>query len=155
MFRMLLGVGLAATMATAFAGAVSAAEFGPAGAHKEFQEAFNARDWEKVRILLADEVVFQRASSTDVFAGPDAVIGNLQGTIADQWNVKFAKLEPAAHLVGKDGRVVERGDFAVTAGAASDACYAGSYMMTWAPKGDGWALQILNWQDVETDMSNC
>jgi hypothetical protein len=151
MFRTLLW----GSLLVAFATVAPAADFGPAEAHSEFQEAFNARDWDKVRMLLADEVVFQRASSTDVFAGPDAVIGNLQGTIADQWNVKFAKLEPAAHLAGKDGRVVERGDFAVTAGAASDACYAGSYMMTWMPKGDGWALQILNWQDVETDMSNC
>ncbi len=135
--------------------AAPAADFAPASAHAEFQEAFNSRDWDKVRTLLADDIVFQRATSTDIFAGPDAVMGNLQGTIADQWNVKFAKLTPEAHLAGKDGRVVERGAFAITAGAANDSCYAGSYMMTWMPKGDGWALQILNWQDVETDMSNC
>lgn len=145
-----LGSGLIALATVALAG-----DFGPAGAHADFQQAFNARDWDKVRTLLADDVVFQRATSADVFSGPDAVLGNLQGTIADEWNVKFAKLMPEAHLVGKDGRVVERGDFAVTAGAADDSCYAGSYMMTWVPKGDGWALQVLNWQDVETEMSNC
>jgi hypothetical protein len=53
--------------------------------------------------------------------------------------------------------VVERGDFAITAGADDGSCYAGSYMMTWAPQdgGDDWKLQILNWQDLETSLENC
>ena len=146
---------LGAAVAVAMSAAAAADDFGPASAHSDFQDAFNARDWEKVRALLADDVVFQRATSTDVHSGPDAVLGNLEGTIAGEWNVKFARLEPQGHIVGKDGRVVERGEFAITAGAADDSCYAGSYMMTWVPKGDGWALQVLNWQDVEADMSNC
>ncbi len=146
-----LGAALSAVLSTIAAGA----DFGPAKAHDAFREAFNARNWEGVRTLLADDVVFQRAASTDVHAGPDAVIGNLDGTIASEWNVKFVRLEPTDHIVGKDGRVVERGDFAVTAGAADDSCYAGSYMMTWVPRGDGWALQVLNWQDVEAEMSAC
>ncbi len=151
MFRTLVGISLAASLA-----AVAAAkDFGPASAHSEFRDAFNARDWDTVRTLLADDAVFQRATSAEVHSGPDAVIGSLRDPLADQWNVKFAKLSPQAHLVGKDGRVVERGDLALTAGAADDSCYAGSYMMTWVPKADGWALQVLNWQDVETEMSNC
>jgi hypothetical protein len=28
-------------------------------------------------------------------------------------------------------------------------------MMTWVPKGDAWQLQILSWQDLETDLANC
>jgi hypothetical protein len=60
-------------------------------------------------------------------------------------------------FTGNDGRVVERGDFAITAGADDSACYAGSYMMTWAPQdgGDDWKLQILSWQDLETGVENC
>lgn len=147
---------LAASLGVVLSTGAIAAEFGPVKAHDAFREAFNARDWDKVRTQLADDVVFQRATSTDIHSGPDAVLGNLQAPLADEWNVKFAKLETENHLVGKDGRVVERGDFAITAGAADDSCYAGSYMMTWVPKGDdGWALQVLNWQDVEADMSSC
>ncbi len=51
--------------------------------------------------------------------------------------------------------MVERGDFAVTAGAADDSCYAGSYMMTWAPVDGDWGLQLLAWQDVEVDLAGC
>ncbi len=52
--------------------------------------------------------------------------------------------------------MVERGDFAITAGAADDSCYAGSYMMTWAPEpGDKWQLKVLAWQDLETDLATC
>jgi hypothetical protein len=58
-------------------------------------------------------------------------------------------------VVGNDGRVVERGDFAITAGADDSACYAGSYLATWAPDGDAWHLQMLTWQDLETGLANC
>lgn len=52
--------------------------------------------------------------------------------------------------------MVERGDFAVTAGADNGSCYAGSYMMTWAPADGGeWGLQLLAWQDVEVDIAGC
>ena len=55
-----------------------------------------------------------------------------------------------------DGRVVERGDFAITAGANDDSCYAGSYMMTWVPQPDNsWKLQMPAWQDIETELENC
>jgi hypothetical protein len=29
-------------------------------------------------------------------------------------------------------------------------------MMTWAPQeGDDWQLQLLSWQDLETELENC
>ena len=144
--------------AAAIGGAVSAAELDVDAAHARFTEAFNSRDWAALRGQLADDIVFHRASGDEVFIGPDAVMGRFQNTIGapDQWNVKFAILDSSSHFVGKDGRVVERGDFAVTAGGDDGSCYRGSYMMTWAPQADdSWRLQLLAWQDVETDLSNC
>ena len=124
--------------------------------HGQFIEAFNSRNWDGVKAMLADDIVFHRAAGDTVFTGPAAVIERFSGTIGapDQWNVKFAKLDSDSEFTGKDGRVVERGDFAVTAGGDDSACYAGSYMMTWA-NNDGWKLQLLAWQDVETDLANC
>ena len=74
-----------------------------------------------------------------------------------RWNVKFARLDSTDQFTGNDGRVVERGDFAITAGADDGSCYAGSYMITWAPQdgGDDWRIQILTWQDLETSLENC
>jgi hypothetical protein len=51
--------------------------------------------------------------------------------------------------------VVERGDFAVTAGGDDGSCYVGSYMVTWLPEGDDWKLQALNWQDTGAELANC
>lgn len=65
------------------------------------------------------------------------------------------KRDTSNEFTGKDGRVVERGDFAITADAASDSCYRGSSLMTWAPNEDGWRLQALTWQDLETEPANC
>lgn len=124
--------------------------------HSQFTGAFNSRNWDSVKAMLAEDIVFHRASGDTVFIGPDAVIERFSGTIGspDQWNVKFVKLDSDSDFTGKDGRIVERGDFAVTAGGDDGACYAGSYMMTWADKA-GWKLQLLAWQDVETDLANC
>ena len=86
--------------------------------------------------------------------GPDAIVERFSSTIgnAGEWNVKFAKLDSPSSLAGADGRVVERGDFAVTAGADDSGCYAGSYMMTWKPTDNGaWGLQHFAWQDVEAE----
>ena len=71
-----------------------------------------------VKAVLTDDSVFHRATGEEVFIGPDAIVGRFSETIGapDQWNVKFARLDSTSQLVGKDGRVVERGDFAVTAG---------------------------------------
>ena len=70
--------------------------------------------------------------------------------------VKFATLDLTNQFIGKDGRTVERGDFAITAGSNDETCYRGSYMMTWLPQTDQtWKLPMLAWQDVETAISNC
>ena len=142
------------------AGSAGAAEFDAGVAHQPFTEAFNSRDWDSLRGHLADDVAFHRANAKEVYVGPDAVVDIFKGTIGSQeqngWNVKFAKLESTDSLTGKDGRVVERGEFAITAGANDEACYVGSYMMTWAPQGDAWKLQALSWQDVEAqDVAEC
>lgn len=126
--------------------------------HAEFMDDFNNRNWTALRNVLADDIVFHRANGKEVFIGRDAVIDRFSGTIGapDQWNVKFAILDSDSQFEGKDGRVVERGDFAVTAGEDGASCYRGSYMMTWAKTADGsWKLQMLAWQDVETDLASC
>ncbi len=91
--------------------------------------------------------MFHRANAAEVYSGPDAIVDHFKQTIGGEWNVKFARLDSTDQFTGSDGRVVERGDFAVTAGPDDGTCYAGSYMMTWAPQdgGDDWKLQILSW----------
>lgn len=138
-------------------GTAHAAGLDADAAHAGFIEAFNTRDWSALREVLADDAVFHRANAEEVFVGADQVLDIFKGTIGapDQWNVKFARLDSNSQFTGKDGRAVERGEFAITAGAADASCYRGSYMMTWAPQGDEWKLQTLAWQDVETDLANC
>jgi ketosteroid isomerase-like protein len=138
-----------------FAGAAAAADFDSDAAHDKFADAFNNRQWEEVKAVLAEDSVFHRANATEVYSGPDAIVDHFEQTIGGEWNVKFAELDSEDQLTGKDGRVVERGDFAITAGADDSSCYAGSYMMTWAPQGDDWKLQVFPWQDLETDLANC
>jgi len=149
----IIAIGFVVGTGSAWAGGFDASKL-----HGQFTEAFNARNWDGVKSMLADDIVFHRASGDTVFMGPDAVIERFSSTIGapDQWNVKFAILASDSEFVGKDGGVVERGDFAVTAGADDSACYRGSYMMTWADKaGAGWKLQLLAWQDAETELTNC
>lgn len=140
--------------------AAHAGDFNAEAAHKAFIDAFNNRQWDAVKSVLTDDSVFHRAVGDEVFIGPDAIIERFSSTIgaADQWNVKFVRLDSTSHMAGNDNdnRVVERGDFAVTAGADDSTCYAGSYMMTWMPLESGdWGLQVFGWQDVETDISTC
>ena len=155
----MLGYRFAITCAAALAAySAHAGEFDTTSSHNEFIDAFNNREWDVVKSVLSKDSVFHRANGDQVFIGPDAIVERFSSTIGapDQWNVKFAKLDSSAQLAGKDGRLVERGDFAVTAGADDDSCYAGSYMMTWAPvDGGAWSLQLLSWQDVEVDMAGC
>ena len=137
-------------------GSAVAADFDPAAAHEGFINAFNNRQWGDLKPLLADDIVFHRANADTVYSGADQVMGRFEKTIGGEWNVKFTHLDSTDQFSGKDGRVVERGDFAVTAGANDDSCYRGSYMMTWAPQsGDQWRLQTLAWQDLETELANC
>jgi len=142
-----------AIFAMGVAGTAMAGEFG--SAHDAFRDGFNNRDWDAVKSVMAEDMVFHRAGSADVYIGRDAVVGRFEATIAGEWNVKFTKLDTTSEFEGKDGRVVERGDFAITAGADSNACYIGSYLMTWAPESDGWKMQVLTWQDLETALANC
>jgi ketosteroid isomerase-like protein len=149
---------IALTLLGCVATSATAAEFNVNAAHDEFTNAFNSREWDVLKAMLAEDIVFHRANATEVYAGPDAVVGRFQDTIGapDQWNVKFAILESSDQFSGNDGRVVERGDFAVTAGPDDQSCYRGSYIMTWAPQADdSWRLQMLTWQDVETELANC
>ncbi|MGI9416481.1 MAG: nuclear transport factor 2 family protein [Geminicoccaceae bacterium] len=138
-------------------GAAQAGDFDAAAAHGPFMDAFNARDWDAVKAVFTEDAVFHRASGDTAFMGPDAITERFSSTIgnAGEWNVKFAKLDSTSALVGKDGGVVERGDFAVTAGADDSGCYAGSYMMTWKPTDGGWGLQHFAWQDVEAETATC
>jgi hypothetical protein len=145
------------TLLAGFGGSAVAADFDADAQHAKLTEAFNSRQWEEVKSLLADDSVFHRANATEVYSGPDAIVDHFEQPIGGEWNVKFARLDSTDQFTGNDGRVVERGDFAITAGADDSACYAGSYMMTWAPQGSGddWKLQILSWQDLETSLKNC
>ena len=129
------------------AGAAAAADFDAEAAHAKFIDAFNNREWDAVKAQLAEDAVFHRANAAEVQRGPDAIVAHFEQPIGGEWNVKFARLDSQSALTGNDGRVVERGDFAITAGADDGACYAGSYLATWAPAGDAWRLQILTWQD--------
>ena len=148
---------LTLTLIAGLGGSAVAADFDASALHEEFMAAFNDRQWEEVKSMLAEDSVFHRGTATEVYSGPDAIVGHFEQPIGGEWNVKFARLETEDQITGNDGRVVERGDFAITAGADDSACYAGSYMMTWAPQdgGDGWGLQVFNWQDVETGAENC
>ena len=138
-------------------GSAIAAEFDAATHHDRFIDGFNNRQWEDVKSVLADDSVFHRANATEVYSGPDAIVDHFEQTIGGEWNVKFARLDSTDQFVGNDGAVVERGDFAITAGADDSSCYAGSYVMTWAPQdgGNDWKLKVLSWQDVETSLENC
>ena len=149
---------IALTVLGCVATSTAAAEFNVNAAHGEFTDAFNSRDWDSLKSMLAEDIVFHRANAMEVYSGPDAVVGRFQDTIGapDQWNVKFAIFESSDQFAGADGRVVERGDFAVTAGPDDGSCYRGSYIMTWAPQADdSWKVQMLTWQDVETELANC
>jgi ketosteroid isomerase-like protein len=146
---------MALPVAMGLASAAAAADFDPKVAHAGFIDAFNNRDWATVKAQLADDATFHRANAGEVQSGPDAIVAHFEQPIGGEWNVKFARLDSQDQLVGNDGRVVERGDFAITAGADDSACYAGSYLATWAPDGDAWRLQMLTWQDLETGLANC
>jgi ketosteroid isomerase-like protein len=145
------------TLFAAFGGSAVAADIDADALHEEFMAAFNGRQWDEVKSMLAEDSVFHRANAAEVYSGPDAIVDHFEQPIGGEWNVKFARLESEEQITGNDGRVVERGDFAITAGADDSACYAGSYMMTWAPAngGDDWKLKILSWQDLETSLENC
>jgi ketosteroid isomerase-like protein len=134
----------------------AAADFNADPLHDKLIDAFNNRQWEDVTSLLAEDSVFHRANAEEVFTGPEEIAGHSETTIGGEWNVKLVELDSESSFTGKDGRVVERGDFAITAGADDSSCYRGSYIATWAPQGsDDWQLQVFSWQDLETELENC
>lgn len=63
---------LASIFAAGLMGGAVSAEV--AAAHDAFRNAFAERDWEALRSVLAEDVVFHRAAAPDVFVGQDAVI---------------------------------------------------------------------------------
>lgn len=138
-------------------GTAASAEFDAEAAHDPFVNAFNERAWDQVKSSLADDAVFHRANSDQVQSGPEEIVGHFSELVGnpEEWNVKFATLDSQTQTTGNDGRVVESGDFAITAGPDDSSCYAGSYMATWAPVDGAWKLQVFSWQDVETDMEAC
>jgi ketosteroid isomerase-like protein len=147
---------MALALIVSVGGSAAAADFDAEAQHARFMDAFNNRQWEEVKSLLAEDSVFHRANATEVYSGPDAIVSHFEQPIGGEWNVKLARLDSTDQFTGNDGRVVERGDFAITAGADDSSCYAGSYMITWAPQdGDDWQLQIFSWEDLETSLENC
>lgn len=143
---------------SAVSAAAATADFDAKAVHAKFIAAFNGRQWDEVKSMLAADSVFHRADAKQVYVGSDAILERFEKTIGapDQWNVKFVHLDPKDEHTGKDGRVVTRGDFAVTAGADDGSCYAGSYLSTWKPQdGGGWQLQWLAWEDLESDLAAC
>lgn len=145
----ILSMSTLSAVAAASPGSVFAAD--PGAAHDGFMEAFNARQWDEVRSLIAADGTFHRANAEEVYVGPEAIVERFESTIG-----ALVRLDASDEVTGKDGRMVERGDFAITAGADDGGCYVGSYMMTWVPEeGDDWKLQSLAWQDVEADSENC
>jgi ketosteroid isomerase-like protein len=152
---MLRQLAMALPLCAGFA-SIAAADFDADPLHDKLIDAFNNRQWEDVKSLLAEDSVFHRGNAGEVYAGPDAIADHFEQTIGGEWNVKFVELDSESAFTGKDGRAVERGDFAITAGADDSSCYRGSYMMTWAPQeGDDWQLQLLSCQDLETELENC
>jgi hypothetical protein len=147
---------IATALLACLGGSASAENFNPAPLHAKFIDAFNNRQWEALRPLLAKDIVFHRADATEVYDGSDKVIDHFRQTIGGEWNVKLVRLDFTDQVTGKDGWVVERGDFAITAGADNENCLFGSYMMTWAPQTpEMWQLEWLSWQDIDTDLENC
>jgi hypothetical protein len=147
---------MALPLCTGLIAPAAAADFNADPLHDKLIDAFNNRQWEDVTSLLAEDSVFHRANAEEVYTGPDEIAGHFEQTIGGEWNVKFVELDSESAFTGKDGRVVERGDFAITAGADDSSCYRGSYIATWAPQGnDDWQLQVFSWQDLETELENC
>ncbi len=132
-FSMLVCGSALSLMMVGGVGSAIAADFDADGAHAKFVDAFNNRQWDDVKALLATDAVFHRAGAEEVYVGADKVVGRFKDTIGapDQWNVKFVRLDSDSQFAGKEGKVVSRGDFAITGGGDDSSCYAGSYMTTY------------------------
>ena len=135
---------IALALLAGFGGSAVAADFDAATTHAGFINAFNNRQWGDLRPLLADDIVFHRANANQVYSGSIQVLKNPDHGVGGRVERQVRRAELHGSVTGKDGRVVERGNFAVTAGPKDDDCYAGSYMMTWAPEPDNkWQLKTI------------
>jgi hypothetical protein len=123
-------------------------------ARAQFVSSFNERNWEAASELFAADAVFHRMNADIMQTGPEQIIGHFKDTIGGEWNVKFARLDNMDWMAGTGDNttVVDAGHFAVTAGADSDACYAGFYLLTW---NQDMKIQVFTWQDAQVDISTC
>lgn len=120
----------------------------------QFTTAFNERNWDATASFFADDAVFHRMNADTIYSGPEKIVGRFKDTIAGEWNVKFTRLSNAGWMAGTgdNTNTVDSGQFAVTAGADSDSCYAGFYTMTW---NKDMKIQVFTWQDVQVDLGTC
>ncbi|MEM7023770.1 MAG: nuclear transport factor 2 family protein, partial [Pseudomonadota bacterium] len=81
--RLLVGarVVLAGALIAGGAGSVFAADLDVGAEHSKFIDAFNERQWDDVKALMAEDIVFHRGNAEEVYAGPDAVVGRFEDTI--------------------------------------------------------------------------
>ena len=72
---------MALTFLAGFGGSAAAADFDAGALHEEFIGAFNERQWEQVKSVLAEDSVFQRANATEVYSGPNAIVEHFKQPI--------------------------------------------------------------------------
>jgi hypothetical protein len=72
---------MALTLLAGFGGSAAAADFDADAHHAKLMDAFNNRQWEEVKSLLADDSVFHRANATEVYSGPDAIVDHFEQPI--------------------------------------------------------------------------
>lgn len=66
------------TFLAGFSSAAVAADFDAGALHEEFMGAFNDRQWEQVKSMLAEDSVFHRANAAEVYSGPDAIVDHFE-----------------------------------------------------------------------------
>jgi hypothetical protein len=93
------------TLLVGCGGSAVAAEFDAGAQHDRFMGAFNNRQWEGVKSVLAEDSVFHRANATEVYSGPDAIVDHFEQTIGGEWNVKFETLDSTDQFTRLHGPV--------------------------------------------------
>src|ERR671911_2517624 len=72
---------MALALIVSVGGSAAAADFDAEAQHARFMDAFNNRQWEEVKSLLAEDSVFHRANATEVYSGPDAIVDHFEQPI--------------------------------------------------------------------------
>jgi hypothetical protein len=123
-------------------------------ARTQFVSAFNDRNWEAAAGLIADDAVFHRMNADTLQSGSEQIMSLFKDTIGGEWNVKFAHLDNMDWMAGTgdNTNTVDAGHFAVTAGADSDSCYAGFYLIPWNKDMN---VPVVTWQDAQVDLGTC